>query len=98
MAKEIEWTPESIDTFNRVIDYLQKDWTEKEVSNFVRSADKIIGFIAGNPRLFRKTGKRNIHEVLVTPHNLLIYKIYPARIVLLTFWDTRKNPRRKKHG
>jgi len=47
--------------------------------------------------MFRETNIANVHEALVTPHNLLIYKIYPKRIDLITFWDTRQNPKKKKY-
>ena len=39
----------------------------------------------------------NVHEALITSHNLLIYKVYPTRIDLLTFWDTRQHPQKKKY-
>jgi hypothetical protein len=97
MVKEIRWTQESIDTFNKTIQYLQKEWTEKEVSNFIQASERVIGFIAEYPGMFRKTSKRNVHEALITPHNLLIYKVYSSQIALITFWDTRQHPRRKKH-
>jgi plasmid stabilization system protein ParE len=97
MAKEVRWTQESIDTFNKVIEYLEHNWTEKETGNFIQATNRVILFIAENPKMFRKTNKLNIHEALVTSHNLLIYKIYPTSIALLSFWDTRQHPRRKKH-
>lgn len=46
--------------------------------------------------MFRATNKKNVHEALVTPHNLLIYKVYAHQIEIITFWDTRRNPRKKK--
>lgn len=96
MAKEIEWTPESILAFESTIEYLSIHWTEKEVEHFVVSTEIVINFISENPKMFRKTGRKNIHEALITPHNLMIYKVYSDRIVVLRFWDTRKNPRKKK--
>ncbi len=96
MAKEIRWTEESIKTFNSVIEYLQKEWTEKEIENFVKATDRVISYISDNPQMFRKTNKKNVHEALVTPHNLLIYKIYSSHIDLITFWDTRQHPYKKK--
>lgn len=96
MAKEVRWTEESIETFNKVIEYLERKWTEQEIENFINATQRTVTFISANPLMFRKTDKRNIHEALVTPHNLLIYKIYPNRIDLLTFWDTRQHPIKKK--
>lgn len=96
MAKEIIWSPQSESTFYKVLEYLQENWTEKEINYFLAATEKVINYIAENPLMFRKTNKRNIHEALVTPQNLLIYKIYSNHIVLITFYDTRQSPRKKK--
>ena len=96
MAQEVRWTAESVDAFYRIINYLEKEWTQREVENFVRATDRVIEYIAIHPHMFRGTNKKNIREALVTPHNLLIYKIPPTHIDILTFWDTRQHPRKKK--
>lgn len=96
MAKEIIWSPQSEVTFYKVIEYLQDNWSDKEVDNFLAATEKVINYIAEHPLMFRKTNKKNIHEALVTPQNLLIYKIYGDCIVLITFYDTRQSPRKKK--
>ena len=96
MAKEIIWSPQSEETFYKVVEYLQENWTENELNNFIVATEKVISYISENPLMFRKTNKKNIHEALVTPQNLLIYKIYVDRIVLITFYDTRKSPKEKK--
>ena len=76
MVKEIRWTPEAVSTFHHVIEYLIQHWSEKEVEHFVQSTQKIVEFIAKNPRMFRSTIHNDVREALVTPHNLLIYKIH----------------------
>ncbi|MEO5572827.1 MAG: type II toxin-antitoxin system RelE/ParE family toxin [Bacteroidia bacterium] len=96
MVKEIRWTTEATDSFNRIIEYLLREWSEREVENFVTAVDKVIEYISNHPRMFRKTNRKNVREALVTPHNLLIYKIMPSHIDLLTFWDTRQHPKKKK--
>ncbi|MEP7171700.1 MAG: hypothetical protein ABI855_20170 [Bacteroidota bacterium] len=96
MVKEIRWTPESVDTFNNVIEYLLNEWSEHEVEAFVTSTDKVIEYISDHPKMFRKTNRKNIREALVTPHNLLIYKILSTHIDLITFWDTRQHPGKKQ--
>ena len=97
MVKEIIWTPQAQITFNNVIDYLQNKWTEKEIVKFVESTERVIEYISQNPKMFRRTNKINVFEALVTPHNLLIYKVFSGKIYLITFWDTRRNPKKKKH-
>jgi len=97
MVKEIKWTTEAEETFDQIIDYLENNWTEREIERFVIAAEQVIEYISEHPKMFRKTNKKNVHEVLVTPHNLLIYKTYANHIDLITFWDTRQNPRKKKY-
>ncbi len=97
MVKQVIWTPEAESTFEGVIEYLERKWTDQEIANFINATNRVVEFISEHPRMFRKTNKRNVHEALVTPHNLLIYKVYPTRIDLLTFWDTRQHPRKKKY-
>ena len=58
MVKEIRWTLEAEESFGRVIGYLQRSWTEKEIENFVMSTVKILDYIAEHPQMFRKTNKR----------------------------------------
>ncbi len=96
MAKVVFWTTEAEDTFENVIQYLQENWTENEIEHFVNLTNRIVSLISENPKMFRKTNVKNVHEALVTSHNLLVYKIYQERIDLLFFWDTRKNPVSKK--
>ena len=97
MVKEIKWSQESADTFNKIIDYLETDWSVKEIEKFLASTETVLRLISENPKIFRRTSKKNVHEVLVTPHNLMIYKIIGERIDIITFWDTRMNPKKKKH-
>ena len=99
MAKRIRWTFEAEETFERVIAYLEQEWSEKEIIRFVRSTEKILQLISHYPEIFRRSGKqKNVHEALVTRHNLLLNKVYPRHIDLLVFWDTRQNPRENKTG
>jgi plasmid stabilization system protein ParE len=96
MAKIVIWTLEAEETFDAVIEYLAIKWTEREIVHFVNATNRVIELISEHPRMYRATNRKNIREALITPHNLLVYKIYPNRIDLLMFWDTWQNPRKKK--
>jgi len=97
MVKEIIWTPQAQITFRKVVDYLEFNWTQKEVERFVILTDIAITYISNNPKMFRATDKLNIREAMITPHNLLVYRIYKTRIYLIAFWDTRQNPKKRKY-
>jgi hypothetical protein len=95
VAKEIKWTTEAEDTFTAVIHYLKVKWTDREIEIFIFSANKIISYISVRPLMFRQSKKQNIREAVITKHNLLLYRVKPHHIELLTFWDTRQNPKKK---
>ncbi|MCC6370336.1 MAG: type II toxin-antitoxin system RelE/ParE family toxin [Bacteroidia bacterium] len=95
MAKEIRWTGEALSTFERVMNYLEENWTPKEIEYFVNSTDRVIRYIAQNPNMFRPSGVKGIREALITPHNLLLYKTKTNSVDILLFWDTRQHPKKK---
>ncbi len=95
MAKEIRWTPGAEESFEKVISYLDSNWSEKEINHFIDATERVIEFISEYPLMFRKSAKRQIHEALITEHNLFLNRVKKNHIELLTFMDTRKNPRKK---
>jgi hypothetical protein len=59
--------------------------------------NELTNLISKNPFLFRRSEKQNLHEVLVTKHNLLLYQINEPnqKIEFLAFFDTRQHPKKK---
>lgn len=98
MALEIRWTEEAIASYNTVIAYLSENWSEKVVNRFIKKVSATLKVLGSGKVEFRHSAKKNIHEVLVTKHNLLLYKVYPDRVDLLVFWDTRRDPKSKKQA
>jgi arsenate reductase-like glutaredoxin family protein len=96
MAKEIVWLQPAKNSFFNIINYLEHNWTEKEIRSFVSKTDKIIGIISSGKVKFKKSNKKSIYEILITKHNLLIYREKANKIELLLFYDTRQHPKKKK--
>ncbi len=95
MDRQIIWLPKAEERFDEIISHLQKNWTEKEVSNFIKRTEIVLNLISKFPRLYRRSGKKSIYEALITKHNLLLYRITRRNIELITFFDTRQNPKNK---
>lgn len=97
MAYKIIWSPEAEKTFNKIVEYLDTNWSENEIITLVSKLEKVISFLRENPYLFRSSEKENIHEVLITKHNLLLYQINIElkTVELLNFWDTRQHQNKK---
>jgi plasmid stabilization system protein ParE len=97
MAYKIIWAPEAIQTLEKIVIYLSDNWSDKEVSNFLDKVENTIKILEKNPSLFRGSVSQNVHEALITKHNLLLYQIVEKenKVELLIFWDTRQNPAKK---
>lgn len=95
MAKEVVWSTRAVASFDRVIEYLEKNWTQKEIEKFILKTQKVLRQIESGTIHFKRSEKKDLHEVLVTKHNLLIYRVRKNQIDLLVFYDTRQHPKKK---
>jgi plasmid stabilization system protein ParE len=100
MDCKINWTNRAWRTYQTNIDYLQKAWTAKEISNFVLLVDRKLVNLSKHPRIGIQRNKKhpNIRFTIVHKRILLVYKHKPPKneIDLLIFWNTYQNPRKLK--
>lgn len=92
MAKTIVWTKKANDSFNNVIAYLQKDWNDTVIRNFVNRTYNLIEMLSENYEIGTIENKaKNIRGFLITKHNILFYRTTDTQIILLNLYDTRSN-------
>lgn len=100
MACQVNWTDRAWKTYEANINYLQQEWTAREITNFVKLVDKKIANLSKQPRIGSIRNKKypNIRYTLVHKRVALIYKHKPAKkeIDLLVFWNTWQHPRKLK--
>ncbi len=95
MAYEIVWLPKAAKRYNEIIEWLRLNWSDKEIASFIARTKIVLDMISTNPSLYRKSGKENVHEAIITKHNLLLYRKKRNKVELMTFFDTRQNPAKK---
>ena len=96
----IKWTPTARNTYFNVLDYLSKEWSLREIENFVNETETVLDQIKEHPYMFKASRKKkNVRKGFVTKHNSLYYRVKPRKkeIELITFWDNRQNPARIKY-
>ncbi|TNE81614.1 MAG: type II toxin-antitoxin system RelE/ParE family toxin [Bacteroidetes bacterium] len=96
MGLEIRWTERAIESYNQVLAYLNENWPPSVTEKFIQNLKEKLELIQKGNVQFRYSPKLSVHQVLITKHNLLFYRVYPKRIDLVLFWDTRQNPVKKK--
>lgn len=93
MNRQVIWTLEAEMTFEQIIQYLEKESSEKEIRKFVRIANKTLKRIAAFPYLFEASASNpSVRKGFVTKQCSLFYQIEEESIMLLYFWDNRRKP------
>jgi plasmid stabilization system protein ParE len=100
MDCKVNWTDDAWTSFEENIDYLIAQWTDKEVSNFVVTAEHKIRLLKKHPKLGSPKNKKqlNVRYMVIHKRIVLVYKHKPLKneIDLLLFWNTTQHPRKLK--
>lgn len=94
----IHWTSESEITFIENIEYLQEQWVDQTIADFILRVEEVISNIKQNPRLYQVYDKKEkVHACTVNKHITLYYRIADSRrIDLISFWNNHQHPKRKR--
>ena len=72
MAKKIVWTKRANNKFNKIIDFLEKEWGPNVTQHFVRKTYDILDLISDQPDLGTvENQEKKIRGFLLTKHNRL---------------------------
>ncbi|WP_445955937.1 type II toxin-antitoxin system RelE/ParE family toxin [Yeosuana sp.] len=70
---KVLWTDHAISELKEAIEYLEKNWTERELRNFSAKLDHTIELISKTPEIFPSSfEKKEIRKAVVEKHNNLL--------------------------
>lgn len=95
MALEIFWTLRAKNNLQKVVDYLEEHWTDKEILNLEHKIDELLEKISQYPEICPKTSKqKSVYKGLIDKNNYLIYKVKPRKkaIDIINFRGTKQKP------
>ena len=72
---KIRWTDHALSELEDTIEYLEKNWTDRELKNFSQELDHTIELISKNPELFQTSRqKETVRRAVVAKFNNLYYR------------------------
>lgn len=95
MAFKIIWTKQAAKGYDKIIDYLQENWSEKEIINFIGETDRFFEILIQHPEILQKTDKKkNVHRGPINSLTMLTYRVKPINkyIELINIRGTRQKP------
>lgn len=81
----------------KVLAYLEKEWSHKVAADFLIKIDRRFALLTKQPTIGKPSSKiKKIRGLLITRHNKLYYTIEDDKVIILNMYDTRmslkKNP------
>jgi plasmid stabilization system protein ParE len=94
---KILWTDHAISELKETIEYLENNWTERELRTFSAKLDHTIELISKSPEIFPASfEKKKIRKAVVEKYNNLYYRVNKNSVEIISLFSNRKNPSKKK--
>jgi len=94
---KILWTAFALKELEKTIEYLEENWTEKELRTLAEGIEEKLVLISQNPNLFQASdNKKNIRRVVMQTYNTLYYRFENEQIEIISYFSNRQNPKRRK--
>lgn len=84
---KVEWTLLARDDYWKNIEYLENNWTEKEVLNFINEVDYSINLLVKGNVIFTQSNYINVYKMVVIQQITIYYSIKNEIVYLLRFWN-----------
>jgi plasmid stabilization system protein ParE len=93
---KILWTENAIAELKETIEYLENNWSKKELKAFAAKLDHTVELISKMPELFPESlYQKHIRKAVVEKHNNLYYRINKNSVEIVSLFANKKNPNTK---
>jgi len=79
MGLEIKWTKRAASGYGKILKYLDKKWTSKEIENFEQEVKLFFQHLSEYPELLKPSSKQDIRSGPINKHTILTYRIKPRK-------------------
>jgi plasmid stabilization system protein ParE len=80
--------------YDSIKGYIKQEWGEKTVSEFIQKTDSFFNLLKNYPAI-GQIEKDDIRGFQLSPQTRILYRAQNERIVILSFFDVRQNPKKK---
>jgi plasmid stabilization system protein ParE len=97
MALKIVWSKKASIKFDQIISYLIEEWGEKSAKQFISRVFDFLEILSEFPEIGSVENKeKNIRGFTIVKQVNIYYRIKGDSIILIYFFDTRQNPKKKR--
>ena len=97
MALEVYWSKRADKKFYQIHEFLLNEWGENVARAFTRKVYDFLDILSEFPEIGTIENKeKGIRGFTIVKQVNLFYRIKGNKIILLTFFDNRQNPKKKR--
>ncbi|SMD37034.1 Plasmid stabilization system protein ParE [Reichenbachiella faecimaris] len=86
------WTPLGLKSLDKTTNFIEEQWNEDVVDNFLDQLDERIEQLKRNPRIGPTYGQTEFRQLLIHPLVTLYYELKTDYISLTLVWANKKDP------
>lgn len=88
------WSDLASNELQETLQYLEENFSEKELVRLSNELEQILSLISINPKLFPSSSKKkNIRKIIILTYNTMYYKVSNNSIEIISFFSNRQKPR-----
>lgn len=99
VVEKVLWTDTAKTSFNNIVEYLKKEWTDKEIEKLIKQTQAFISTLKRHPEMCRPSlRKKNIRIGILNKHTQIIYHYKPGKkqLEIVLFWNFKQDPSKFK--
>lgn len=93
---KIHWTDNALNELAKTIEYLEKNFTDKEIRKLALKIESTVELISQNPNIYPKSEFKNVYKAIILKYNTLYYRLTEDSIEILSFFSNRQSPIKRK--
>jgi plasmid stabilization system protein ParE len=98
MAYQIIFKKRFTNKVQKVLSYLENEWSLNVAAEFIKKIDYRIEVLTKQHYIgLSSTRIKDVRGLLITRHNKMYYKIKDDNVIILNMYDTRMNPKRNPY-
>ena len=93
---KVVWSEEAVENLQKIIQFLEENWSEKEIRKFAMKLEKQISIIKSQPHTFPKANNFDVRRSVLSKQTSIYYNVHQDTLRIVTIFDNRQDPKKLK--
>jgi plasmid stabilization system protein ParE len=91
---KIQWTDFALKELADTYEYLELNFSYKELNKLSVEIERVLRLISKNPILFPQSDTKSVRRVVIKKFNTMYYRESGSTVEILSFYSNRQKPKK----